>query len=69
MKNKNKCKKCSCEDIIRVPGQIGIYGAGNNISVGLTYIKVTRYICSQCGFVEEWIDSKEDLLKVEKKYN
>ena len=69
MKDGNKCIKCFCENIIRVPGQIGIYGVGNNISVGLTCIKVTRYVCSQCGFVEEWIDSKNDLLRVEKKYN
>jgi len=72
MKLSNKCPKCDSEDLIRIPGQVGAHGSGNNISVGFTTfssIKVTRYLCSQCGFTEEWIDSKGDIDKLANKYS
>jgi hypothetical protein len=31
-------------------------------------ISVTRYVCGQCGFSEERLDSPEDLEKLKKKY-
>ena len=70
MKNTNVCPKCNSTDIIRVEGAVGAYGAGNNISIGLTTlssVKVHRYMCCNCGFTEEWID-KEDIAKVKKRY-
>ncbi|OGN89927.1 MAG: hypothetical protein A2Y88_10945 [Chloroflexi bacterium RBG_13_48_10] len=70
MKN-NACPKCGSNEIIRIPGQAGAYGSGNNIPVGFwitSAIKVTRYLCGHCGFSEEWIDSPEDLEKLKEKY-
>ena len=70
MKNKKICPKCSGMDIVRVPGRVGAYGAGNNISVGwttLSAVLVHRYVCCACGYSEEWID-KEDLRKLKEKY-
>lgn len=63
MKNNKICSKCNSNDIIRVNGNIGAYGMGNNISTGLTIrstVKVHRYVCCNCGYSEEWID-KEDI--------
>jgi len=71
MKNTKKCQKCSSNDIIIIPGQSGAYGIGNNIPTGLTilsYVKVTRYLCLNCGFSEEWIDAEKDREKLRKKY-
>lgn len=69
MKNGNKCSKCSSSKIFRVPGNDAAYGIGSNMIVGWTHIKVTRYVCAQCGYIEYWIDSKEDLLKAEEEYS
>ena len=70
MKNKNICPKCGSADIIAVPGRAGAYGAGNNIQVGLTVfsaVLVTRYVCCDCGYSEEWIE-KEDIPTLKKKF-
>lgn len=59
MKNTNKCPKCGSSDILFVPGSAGAYGTGNNIMTGHTImsaVSVDRYICTSCGFSEEWID-------------
>ena len=71
MKKSGKCPKCGCEEIIFILGYNGPYGAGNNIRVGLTTMSsvlVNRYVCSECGYSEEWID-KVDIDKLKKKYN
>lgn len=56
------CPKCQSNEIIRFDGSAGAYGAGNNIITGYTNfsaVKVNRYVCCKCGFVEEWIDEDE----------
>lgn len=66
MKNSKKCPKCGSDDIIRFDGTVEAYGAGNNIMTGATLfsaVKVNRYICCECGFIEEWLD-KYDIEKV-----
>jgi transposase-like protein len=71
MKNSNRCPKCKSSDIVRVPGDIRGYGAGNNIIVGWTIfnaVKVARYLCATCGFSEEWIDDAADIAKIKTKY-
>ena len=71
MKNKKICPKCDGNKIIRIPGETGIYGAGNNISPGFLKgtVNVTRYMCCNCGYIEEWIDSKVDIIKLVQKYS
>lgn len=70
MKNSNVCPKCKSNNIIRVDGYTGAYGAGNNIRIGASIfeaVNVNRYICCDCGFSEEWID-KKDLPPIIDKY-
>lgn len=70
MKNTHICPKCGVSKILKVPGSVGAYGAGNNIQVGLTNfsaVLVHRYICCSCGYTEEWIDL-DDIPTLEKKF-
>jgi transposase-like protein len=57
MKNSKTCPKCRSTDIIRLPGHVRGYGAGNNVVVGkwllMKLVLVTRYLCGSCGFSEE----------------
>lgn len=71
MRDSKNCPKCNSKNILRVPGKHYGYGAGNIIHTGmsaLSAVKVTRYVCEECGFSEEWIDNKEDIVKLIKKY-
>jgi len=71
MKNNKTCPKCNSRDIMRIPGKVGGYGSGNTIMTGNTIfsaVKVTRYLCCECGYSEEWIDNKEDIEKLRKKF-
>jgi predicted RNA-binding Zn-ribbon protein involved in translation (DUF1610 family) len=68
MKNTNTCPKCGKHDIVRFDDFAGAYGSGNHVMTGSTVfsaVNVNRYICLDCGFTEEWIDTC-DLDKVEK---
>jgi ribosomal protein S27AE len=72
MKTTGKCVKCGSSDIIRIPGRIRPYGAGNNIPVGITIfssVKVTRFLCGGCGYSEEWVEAPADIDKVRKRYS
>jgi ribosomal protein S27AE len=67
MKNTNTCPKCGKNDIVRFDGFAGAYGSGNHVMTGSTVfsaVNVNRYICLDCGFTEEWIDTC-DLDKIE----
>jgi len=71
MKNTGQCPKCTSRDLLRIEGQAGAHGAGNNIPVGWTIfssVKVTRFLCTSCGFSEEWIESPEDIAKLVEKF-
>ncbi len=70
MKNTHICPKCQNLEILKIRGNTGAYGTGNNIPVGWTNfsaVLVDRYVCERCGYSEEWID-KDDIPKLKKKY-
>lgn len=67
MKNTKICPKCNSKSIARIPGETGPHGYGNIIMTGMTIfsaVKVTRYLCCDCGYSEEWIDDKKDIEKI-----
>jgi len=71
MKNNEECTKCNSKDIAIIPGTVGGLGAGNNIMTGMSIfsaIKVTRYLCCNCGYCEEWVDNKDDIKKIREKF-
>jgi len=64
MKTSGRCPKCSSEDIKRISGadqsKIGVPTGA------LSWVPVTRYICTQCGFLEEYVEGDDALRKVKK---
>lgn len=71
IKNAEGCPKCNSKNFIRIPGTVGAHGSGNNILIGATVIgavKVSRYLCCECGYLEEWIDDEKDIEKIIKRY-
>jgi ribosomal protein S27AE len=71
MHTTGKCPKCASSELLKIPGQTGAFGSGNNIPAGGTIfssVKVTRYLCGRCGYSEEWVETASDLEKLRKKY-
>jgi len=70
MRNTHSCPKCANTDVVRIPGNVGAYGSGNNITVGaFSSVLVTRYLRASCGFSEEWVDDNTGLEKLRAKYS
>lgn len=61
MKNTHSCPKCGGREILRIPDRPGRYASGNNIyTTQLTLlgkIPVIRYVCCNCGYVENWVET------------
>ena len=52
--------------MLRIPFCFGNYGA---VQFGLfSFVKVTRYLCANCGFIESWVDDPDGIAKIKKKY-
>ena len=69
MRNSKSCPKCRSTDIVQVR-QANPYT--NNIFAGMTLfssVQITRRLCASCGFMEEWIDSADDIAKLKKKFS
>jgi len=68
MKNSKLCPKCDSHDILRIKG--GIWSGDKNFIRGnaLVSVFVTRYLCCNCGFSEEWVEKSKDLKSLKKKY-
>lgn len=65
------CPKCKSKKIVKIPGDQFNIGIGNNIPTGLSkgsIVEVMRYFCSDCGYLESWVDTQENREKVIKKY-
>jgi len=70
VKHTRKCPKCSGTEILLIEGEIRGDGSGNFIKTGMTLlsaVKVNRYICTACGYSEEWT-SPDDIPKLKEKY-
>jgi predicted RNA-binding Zn-ribbon protein involved in translation (DUF1610 family) len=62
MKNNKKCPKCNSNAIARKRGS-PVLNSWSRISVNLTSLDVwvTRFVCTECGYIEEWIENANDL--------
>lgn len=72
MKNSMKCPKCDNLNIIVAPGWTGSNKSGQYIRMPGFHlvsanIKIDRHICSNCGYIEEWVPSEKDLEKINEK--
>jgi len=72
MRRTKLCPKCGSREIAIIPGSArGAFGTGNHIPIGATIfsaVKVSRYLCGGCGFIEEWVDDPKDVEKVKMAY-
>jgi len=64
MKISKKCPKCHSTAIARKRGS-PMLNSWSRISINITSLDVwvTKYVCTDCGFIEEWVDDKGDLQK------
>ncbi len=68
MKNSQLCPKCDSYDIIKIKG--GNWAAAQNFirAGGVKTVFVTRYLCGNCGYSEEWVENPKDIKSLKKKY-
>jgi len=69
MRNTGKCPKCGAGAVIRVPDDAHRYLA-NSICITRTVtvkrVPVARYVCRECGYVEDWVENRHELSEIEK---
>ena len=64
----NKCLKCGSDELVQVPL---VPGDEPHIAVsgrGLHQVAITRCVCINCGFIEQWVDRHEDLKRLKQEY-
>lgn len=68
MRNTGCCPKCHSKNIVRVPDNPGRHASGNNIYTStmtlIGKIPVIRYVCCDCGYVENWVENRHELTKI-----
>ena len=72
MKNTARCPKCGSHNLVRVPDDAHRY-LGNSISittvVWVKRVPVARYVCCDCGYVEDWVETQKDLETLRREYS
>ena len=72
MRNMGRCPKCHSRNIVRVPDNPSRYTSGNNIyTTTVTLfgkIPVIRYVCCNCGYVENWVENRHELAEIKKTF-
>lgn len=69
MKHSQICPKCDSYDVLRIKGGSTWTGYQNFIRGSATkMVLVTRYLCGNCGFSEEWVEDPKGLELLKKKY-
>ena len=68
MKTTSICPKCGARRIIRVPDHPCRHASGNNIyTTSLTLlgkVPVIRYVCRDCGYTENWVETEAERAKL-----
>jgi predicted nucleic-acid-binding Zn-ribbon protein len=68
MKFTNCCPKCRNSQIAIIEGGAFKGNIYNTISFGLTTIYLTRYVCTYCGYTENYVDDTKDISKIKEKF-
>jgi hypothetical protein len=70
VKDSGACAKCGSRDVVRIPDEAGAYGAAHTVRAGSLFqrVQVARYLCTTCGFFEQWIDDADELRKIADRY-
>jgi len=64
----NECLKCGSDELVQAPF---VPGDAPHITVGersLHQVAVPRYVCVNCGFIEQWVDHRQDLNRLKEEY-
>ena len=60
-----ECGQCGSADLLNIAGTPAdhshIVVAGPSV---MHTVRVTRYVCTDCGFIEEWVNSRDDLKRL-----
>lgn len=68
MKHSGKCPKCEGEEIVHAPG--GMMEGQSSVHFGSSFfptiVRISHYLCQNCGFTELWVDGHDDLRKLRK---
>ena len=69
MKNTKCCPKCHSHNVVRVLDDAHRYLA-NSICITrfitVERVPVARYVCCDCGYVENWVESQNERNEIEK---
>lgn len=68
MKFSNCCPKCLQREIAVIEGGTFKGNTYNAITFGFNFVYLTRYICTHCGYSENFVDDPKDLEKIKKHY-
>lgn len=71
MKNTNCCPKCQSHNIARVPDDAHRYLANSICITKLVTVErvpVARYVCCNCGYVENWVENQHELGNIKKSF-
>lgn len=72
MMNTKVCPKCGSRHIVRVPDNQMRHASGNNIYTSsftlARKIPVIRYVCCDCGCVENWVEGQNERREIAKKF-
>jgi len=68
MKLNNTCVKCGSDSIRRVSGKTSKRDSRKILRISIwKAIIVDSFVCTECGFIEQWIAKPEDLDYLAKK--
>ncbi|MFZ1751373.1 MAG: hypothetical protein WAU01_14330 [Saprospiraceae bacterium] len=68
MKYNQCCPKCNHSEIAIIEGGSFKGNVYNSIGLGLSTIFLTRYVCTNCGFTENYVADSKDLQKIKDKF-
>ena len=61
------CPICKSIEFVKVDNSIG--QLLNSIRTGVfTVAQISRYVCCDCGLIVEWIENRDELMKIKLKY-
>ena len=68
MRRKNQCAKCASSNLLRIPP---VPGEEPHIAIGrrgMHPLTISKFVCGDCGYIEQWVSSDDDLAKLRSEY-
>lgn len=68
MRDNGICSNCGGEEIVQI--KTSVWNRGYNyIYIGMfTYLYPTKYICTDCGYMEQYIEKRKHLDMLKRKF-